>query len=303
VSDGAIRGCVVECYGRRVLVVHDAGAPLSCKVRGRKLDVVAGDEVLIEKHQGSDDWTVGERLARRNVLCRSDSRGLEESIAANLDQLGVVVAPLPACDAFVVDRYVAGACLAGIAPLLIVNKLDLPSDAGDLSYIEPLRKLGLPVHFVSARSGTGLPELILALTGKRTLLAGQSGVGKSSLLNALAGDAIRAIGRLSERSGEGRHTTVSSAIIRQSWGELADSPGVRDYTPAVVPPQDVQRGFMEIGGLAGGCRFQDCLHLREPQCAVQAAVASGAIDPRRYESYRRLLNLNRQLDDKRGWRA
>jgi len=144
VSDGAIRGCVVECYGRRVLVAHDAGAPLACKVRGRRLDVVAGDEVLIEKHEGSDDWTVGERLARRNVLCRSDSRGLEESIAANLDQLGVVVAPLPACDPFVVDRYVAGACLAGIAPLLIVNKLDLPGDAGDLSYIEPLRKLGLP---------------------------------------------------------------------------------------------------------------------------------------------------------------
>ena len=137
----------------------------------------------------------------------------------------------------------------------------------------------------------------------QTLLAGQSGVGKSSLLNALAGDAIRTIGRLSERSGEGRHTTVSSAIIRRPWGELADSPGVRDYTPAVVPPQDVQRGFVEIGGLAGECRFQDCLHLREPQCAVQAAVDSGAIDPRRYESYRRLLSLNRQLDDKRGWRA
>ena len=86
------------------------------------------------------------------MLCRSDSRGLEESIAANLDQLGVVVAPLPVCDPFVVDRYVAGACYAGIAPLLIVNKLDLPGDAGDLSYIEPLRKLGLPVHLVSARS-------------------------------------------------------------------------------------------------------------------------------------------------------
>ena len=302
-SDGAIRGCVVECYGRRVLVAHDAGAPLACKVRGRKLDVVAGDEVMIEKHEGSDDWTVGERLKRRNVLCRSDSRGIEESIAANLDQLGVVVAPLPVCDPFVVDRYVAGACLAGIAPLLIVNKLDLPGDAGDLSYIEPLRRLGLPVHLVSAKSGTGLPELITALTGKRTLLAGQSGVGKSSLLNALAGDAVRAIGRLSERSGEGRHTTVSSAIIRQPWGELADSPGVRDYTPPVVPPQDVQRGFTEIGALAGGCRFQDCLHLREPQCAVQAAVDAGTVDPRRYESYRRLLNLNRQLDEKRGWRA
>ena len=180
------------------------------------------------------------------MLCRSDSRGLEESIAANLDQLGVVVAALPVCDPFVVDRYVAGACLAGIAPLLIVNKLDLPGDAGDLS--SSSRCAGSACRSTSFRHGRepACPNSSSALTGTRTLLAGQSGVGKSSLLNALAGDAIRAIGRLSERSGEGRHTTVSSAIIRQPWGELADSPGVRDYTPPVVPPQDVQRGFTEI---------------------------------------------------------
>jgi len=303
VSAGALRGTVVECYGRRVLVAPPQGAPLPCKLRGRKLDVVAGDEVRIEWHAGSDDWTVVERLDRRNVLSRSDSRGLVESIAANLDQLGVVVAPVPVCDPFVVDRYVAGACYAGIAPLLVVNKLDVPDDAGTLDWIAPFRNLGFPVVSVSAHTGAGLPELIAHLSGRRTLLAGQSGVGKSTLFNTLAGDALRATGRLSERSGEGRHTTVSSAVLRLSWGELADSPGVRDYAPPVVPPQQVQRGFPEIVALAGGCRFQDCVHLREPQCAVQAAVAAGGVDPRRYESYRRLLNLNRQLDEKRGWRA
>jgi ribosome biogenesis GTPase len=154
---------------------------------------------------------------------------------------------------------------------------------------------------VSARSGAGLQGLVERLTGRRSLLAGQSGVGKSSLLNALAGEAVRAIGGLSQGSGEGRHTTVSSAILRTPWGEIADSPGVRDYAPPVVPLKDVQLGFDEIASLARECRFLDCLHLREPQCAVQAAVESGAIDPRRYESYRRLLNLTRQLDEKRGW--
>lgn len=296
-------GCVVEAYGRRVVVARSGGDRISCKVRGRSLEAVAGDQVRVSLEASDDEWTVIERLPRRNVLCRSDSRGRTESIAANLDQLGVVVAARPACDPFIVDRYLAGASYAGIATLLVVNKLDLPADAGDLSFVEPLRTIGIPVVQVSAHAGTGLDALIAVLSGHRTMLAGQSGVGKSSLLNALAGEALRATGALSTASGEGRHTTVSSAILQVPWGELADSPGVRDYAPPVVPLQDVQSGFIEIAALARGCRFQDCVHSREPQCAVQAAVASGKIDPRRYESYRRLLNLTRQLEEKRGWRG
>jgi len=297
------KGCVVEAFGRRVLVERPDGTRVPCKLRRRNLSVVAGDDVLIELPPGDDEWTVTERLPRRNVLERSDSRGRSESLAANLDQLGVVVAPRPACDPFIVDRYFAGAACAGIAPLLIVNKSDLPPETGDLDYVEAYRSLGIPVVSVSARSGEGLEDLVRQLSGKRSLLAGQSGVGKSSLLNALAGEAVRATGRLSEGSGEGRHTTVSSAILRTPWGEIADSPGVRDYAPPVIPLKDVQLGFVEIAGRAGGCRFLDCLHLREPQCAVRGAVEAGAIDPRRYESYRRLLNLTRELDERRGWRS
>jgi ribosome biogenesis GTPase len=296
-------GCVVEAYGRRVVVARSGGDRLSCKVRGRSLEVVAGDLVRVSLEASDDEWTVIERLPRRNVLCRSDSRGRAESIAANLDQLGVVVAPRPACDPFIVDRYLAGASYAGIATLLVVNKQDLPAGSGDLSFVETLRAIGIPVVAVSAHAGTGLDALIAALSGQRTMLAGQSGVGKSSLLNALAGEALRATGALSASSGEGRHTTVSSAILQVPWGELADSPGVRDYAPPVVPLPDVQSGFIEITALARGCRFQDCLHSREPQCAVQAAVAAGQIDARRYESYRRLLNLTRQLEERRGWRG
>ena len=294
-------GCVVESYGRRVVVERVGGERVPCKLRRRNLDLVAGDQVRIRFEPGDDEWTVTERLPRRNVLTRSDSRGRAESLAANLDQLGVVIAPRPACDPFMVDRYLAGARYAGIDALLIVNKQDLPEDTGDLSFVDVYRALGLPVVPVSARSGTGLDALVAALAGRRSLLAGQSGVGKSSLLNALAGEAVRATGRLSEGTGEGRHTTVSSAILRTPWGEIADSPGVRDYAPPPVALKDVQLGFPEVAGRAHECRFLDCLHLREPQCAVQAAVQSGAIDARRYESYRRLLNLTRQLTEKRGW--
>lgn len=300
-TDRGDTGCVVESYGRRAVVERAGGDRVVCKLRRRDLDLVAGDDVRIEFRSGDDEWTVTERLPRRNVLCRSDSRGRSESLAANLDQLGVVVAPRPACDPFIVDRYLAGARYAGIASLLIVNKQDLPGAAGELSFVEPYRALGLPVFVVSAHTRAGLDALIEQLSGRRSLLAGQSGVGKSSLLNTLAGEAVRATGRLSEGSGEGRHTTVSSAILRTPWGEIADSPGVRDYAPPVVPLKDVQLGFIEIAARAHECRFLDCLHLREPQCAVQAAVASGAIDARRFESYRRLMNLTRQLDERRGW--
>jgi ribosome biogenesis GTPase len=301
VSEREDTGCVVESYGRRVVVARADAESVPCKLRRRDLDLVAGDEVRIAVSPGDDEWTVIERLPRRNVLCRSDSRGRSESLAANLDQLGVVIAPRPACDPFIVDRYLAGAAQAGISTLLVVNKQDLCAEGDDLSFVEPLRAIGLPVVAVSARTGTGLDELVARLSGRRSLLAGQSGVGKSSLLNALAGEALRATGHLSSGSGEGRHTTVSSSILKTPWGEIVDSPGVRDYAPPLVPAREVQHGYLEIAGLAAGCRFPDCLHMREPQCAVRAAAESGQIDARRYESYRRLMNLTRQLGERRGW--
>ena len=142
--------------------------------------------VRIEPDPADDDWTVTDRLDRRNVLCRSDSRGLDESIAANLDQLAIVVAPRPPSDPFIVDRYLAGAAYAGITALLVVNKQDLPPEERELEFLADLERASLRVYRVSARSGAGLADLRSALAGQRTLLAGQSGVGKSSLFNTLS---------------------------------------------------------------------------------------------------------------------
>lgn len=304
-------GCVVESYGRRVVVLTADDPPerLSCKIRGRRTAVVAGDRVTLEPESGTPGpaaaWVVADCLPRRNVLQRTDSRGGVEDIAANLDQLGIVVAPRPTCDPFIVDRYLAGAGYADIQPFLILNKQDLVGSPGfgpdEFAFLDVYRRIGVPVVTVSAKHGTGLDELKARLEGRRTLLAGQSGVGKSSLTNALCQGAYRATSELSTGSGQGKHTTVSSAIVQLPWGELTDSPGVRDYAPPVMPLPDIQRGYLEIIQRAPGCRFQDCLHLREPQCAVQAAVQAGEIDSRRLESYRRLVNLTRQLDEKRGW--
>jgi ribosome biogenesis GTPase len=296
-------GCVVESYGRRVVVARSPADRVTCKLRGRKLEVVVGDGVRIEPDRPDGDWTVTERLPRRNVLRRSDSRGMDESIAANLDQVAVVIAPRPPSDPYVADRYLAGAAYAGIEALLVVNKQDLPSPERELDFVAPLERAGLTAYRVSARTGAGLDGLRAALSGRRTLFAGQSGVGKSSLFNALSGSDIRSTRTLSDASGEGRHTTVSSAILMLPWGELVDSPGVRDYAPPIVPLRSVQDGYTEIARLAESCRFQDCLHQREPDCAVRAAVDAGTVTERRYESYRRLLNLVRQLTERRGWRS
>jgi ribosome biogenesis GTPase len=300
---------VVESYGRRVVVLADDTAErLSCKIRGRRTAVVAGDRVRLEPESdavGTNEWVVAECLPRHNVLQRTDSRGGVEDIASNLDQLGIVVAPRPTCDPFIIDRYLSGAEYAGIEGFLILNKQDLLGSPGfgpdEFAFLDVYRGIGVPVVTVSAKHGTGLDELKARLEGRRTLLAGQSGVGKSSLTNALCQGVYRATSELSAGSGQGKHTTVSSAIVQLPWGELTDSPGVRDYAPPVMPLPDIQRGYREIIQRAPGCRFQDCLHLREPQCAVQAAVQAGEIDLRRLESYRRLVNLTRQLDEKRGW--
>ncbi len=282
---------------------------LSCKVRGRRLEIVAGDGVALAQESDAADgaWLVADRLPRRNVLQRTDNQGNAEDLAANLDQLGIVVAPRPPCDLFIVDRYLAGAAYAGIEPLLILNKLDLIGaefTAADFAFLEAYERIDVPVVRISAKKGIHLDELVERLRNRRTLLAGQSGVGKSSLTNTLCGGTPRATSELSVGTGAGRHTTVSSAIVQLPWGELADSPGVRDYAPPAVEPQAVQTGFIEIATRSAACRFQDCLHLREPQCAVQDAAAAGEIDPRRLESYRHLLTLSRQLEEKRrGWRS
>ncbi len=296
-------GLVVESFGRRVRVRLADGAVISCNLRGRRLDVAVGDQVTLTVGPDRSDGIVESRLPRRNVLARCDSRGLPESIAANLDQLAVVVAPQPVCDPFIVDRYAAGAWLADMVPLVIVNKGDLDAEGSTLDFLPSLERAGMRVLRVSAKRREGLPALIEALRDRRTLFVGQSGVGKSSLLNALLGADTRTTRALSDSSGEGRHTSVSSAIFACPWGEIADSPGVRDFAPALASLPMLQHGFPEIAAVGGQCRFQDCLHLREPQCEVQARVLDGRIDARRHESYRRLVNLTRQLVERRGPRG
>jgi ribosome biogenesis GTPase len=268
---------------------------VSCQLKRRSLKPVVGDTVLWDP-EPDGTGTLTEIEPRRSELTRIDSRGRPEIIAANVSQLAIVLAPDPAPDWFLLDRYLAAAELGGFAGLIVFNKTDLapatPAELGDYA------ALGYPACRTSAARGDGLAALAAAMRGKRSTLIGQSGVGKSSLLNALVGDAIQSVGELSGKSGQGRHTTTTAVLYAlPGGGELIDSPGVRDYAPYIAEPRRVAAGFLE--SRIAACRFQDCRHLAEPDCAVKAAVAEGLISARRYASYERLYALTESLQSGR----
>lgn len=296
---GPDTGRVVSAFGKRLTVEDDRGRQWPAFVARRGLRVVCGDRVVFEPAGDDAEAAVTDRLPRTNELTRPDRRGRVEVLAANIDRIVVVVAPEPPTDPFVTDRYLAAAETMGCDAVVVVNKSDLP--AGDDLPLEEYARLGYPVLRVSAASGEGLEALGRSLAGHTSILVGQSGVGKSSLVNALVPGGSAAIQSLSRSTGEGRHTTTASVLhALPEGGGLIDSPGVRDYAPALDDPAIAVQGFREIGRLAGECRFGNCRHLREPGCAVKAAVESGAISRRRYESYRRLRRLIEEVA-KPGW--
>jgi len=292
---------VIAVFGRDMLVRNAAGAELKARVRGRRLEVVCGDNVVCESDPTHGEVNVVEGRPRRTALYRSNLRGVAEPVVANVSQLFVVLAPKPAPDLFVVDRYVAAATSASITSTLVLNKRDLPME-GDLpGELEAYAAAGYRTITCSARSGDGVDELIGVAANKVAVLVGQSGVGKSSLVRRLVPEAVVDVGELVRGNDEGRHTTTTSRMFDlPNGGYLIDSPGVRDFAPAIDRLDSRDMGFAEIARLAPECKFQDCQHIKEPKCAVRAAADSGALHARRYESYKRLRRIYDDLTKARG---
>ncbi|MBV9344967.1 MAG: ribosome small subunit-dependent GTPase A [Gammaproteobacteria bacterium] len=293
-------GCVIATFGRHQLVQHADGAIESARPAGRAHDIVCGDEVRCRRDARHGELHVIEVLPRRSVLYRTNSRGAAEAVLANLNRLLIVLAPLPVPDLFLIDRYLAAAHSARIAASLVLNKSELGVPPPLVAELSAYAALDYPTLPCSASSGAGLAALRAALApGTLAALVGQSGVGKSSLVRGLVPETAIAVGAL-VREEEGRHTTTAARRYELPGGAaLIDSPGVRDYAPAVGALDARSLGFVEVERLAAGCRFADCRHLREPGCAVRAAAESGAVRPRRYESYRRLRRLREALEARR----
>jgi ribosome biogenesis GTPase / thiamine phosphate phosphatase len=293
-----VEGRVVAAFGQRLLVEDAHGGRYPAFVGRRGLRLVCGDRVRWRAAGADSDVAVVERLPRHSELTRPDARGRIEVLAANIDQVVVVCAPEPVSDPFIIDRYLAAAEVMGVAALVACNKIDLPG-AGALEMLDEFRAVGYPVLRVSALTGQGLDVLHTRLVGHCSILVGQSGVGKSSLLNALLPGLDLATAEISAATGEGRHRTTATTLYSlPDGGALLDSPGVRDFAPALGDPRLAAAGFREIVAAAEQCRFTNCRHMREPGCTVKARVEAGTISARRYESYRRLLRLT---EDLRGW--
>lgn len=287
---------VTAAFGRHLLLRTADGGELQARPFGRALGAVCGDQVRFRRDPRHDEVHVVEVLPRRNALWRANSRGGAEAVVANLDQLLVVLAPLPVPELFVVDRYLAAASAADIPATLILNKSDLGVPPELAAELTAYGAAGYPLLRCTAHGDGGLEELRAALkSSSLAALVGQSGVGKSSLVRALLPQAQVAIGAL-VREEEGRHTTTAARLFELPQGALLiDSPGVRDFAPAVSALDERTLGFPEVARLGAQCRFSDCRHLREPGCAVRAAAEAGTLHARRYESYRRLRRLREEL--------
>ena len=282
-------GLVVARFRSHALVEDPASEVVDCRLLGRRLRPVVGDNV--EWRREPDGTCIVQAVQPRDsTLRRLDFRGRPEVIAANLSQLIMVLAPHPPPDWFLLDRYLCAAELAGLKAVIAYNKMDLVDRAPKA--LEIYRKVGYTVVVTSALEKTGLDLVEHVLGGERSALIGQSGVGKSSLFNELLGENVQRVGQLSGKLLQGRHTTTTSVLHRHpDGGEIIDSPGVRNYVPYIERPGDVQLGFREFVSRRDGCRFDDCTHRAEPDCAIKSALEDGAIDRERYENYGKLYEL------------
>jgi ribosome biogenesis GTPase len=294
---------VTAAFGRH-LRVRAGNQELKARPSGRRLSIVCGDRVRCEVDRKHDEVLIVEVLPRRTLLARANVRGESEPVVANLSRLVVVIAPVPKPDYFVVDRYLCAATAAGISGALALNKSDLDAPEDLREEVAAYVGAGYAPLQCSAAAGDGLSALRELLSSGTSVLVGQSGVGKSSLVRALLPQADVTTGELM-REEEGRHTTTASRAYEldpgtSSGGVLIDSPGVRDFAPAIDALDERTLGFPELAARQANCRFLDCKHLQEPGCAVIAAVETREMHARRYESYRRLRRLYADLVEARG---
>ena len=271
----------------------------------RPMRIATGDHVRIALLSPTEG-VIEEVLPRRNALSRARAEvETEQVMMANVDLAALVFAvrePEPRLD--LLDRYLALCAQAAIPALILINKCDLGLDQPISDAIALYASLGYTVLLTSARDGSGLEELRLRLAGRTSLLTGPSGVGKSSLMNALLPDAAQRTGAISEATGQGRHTTTGARLLPlPEGGWLADSAGIRELALWNAPAEELPRLFVELAPVADDCEYEDCSHADgEEGCALRAALAAGRITPSRWASFERLLTEARERE-RPLWRA
>lgn len=299
-------GVAITRFGKH-LAVEPAlpatpGEVVRCRIRTNIASPVAGDRVVWRRQPAEAEGLpstgiVVACLPRHSELQRPDNYGKLKTIAANIDRVVVVFAPLPAPASMLLDRYLAACEASKLSPILLLNKNDLTSDGG---YAEAERlatlyaQVGYQVLRCSSHTEHGLQALRHALCGHTSVFVGQSGVGKSSLVNTLLPGTALATREVSTSSGLGQHTTTSARLFHlsdvagQPGGDLIDSPGVREFNLWHVNANTLEAAFIDFEPFRGQCRFRDCRHLREPDCALREAAARGDLTPERLDNFLRI---------------
>jgi ribosome biogenesis GTPase len=296
---GAWRGRVLEVHGLETYVAPAAGPPVRCTTRRllrslateQRHPVAAGDWVHVV------EGAIHSVEPRRASLCR-ESRGRRHVIVANVDQVVIVgSAAQPDLKPALIDRLLVAAEAAGIRPLVCLNKADLVEPGSLVPLAGVYARMGYPVVLCSAATGMGLDRLAAELPGRVTAVVGQSGVGKSSLLNALDPGLALPVAAVSRENEKGRHTTTTARLVPHRFdGSFVDTPGVRQFALWQLVPAEAPSAFRDLRPLANLCRFPDCTHDHETDCAVKHAVADGLLDTRRWESCRQLAGAGSSRD-------
>lgn len=286
-----LKGRIVAHLGKALIIEDEEGNTARCKKRTQLEQPAVGDYVewIRTEH---DAGRVEKILERDSLLSRPSKNGKTRPVAANLDQIVVILAVKPNIDPLLLDQYMIVCEFQKIAPLIVLNKVDLLDDEsrkGINELVAIYKDLNYDVVEVSATDKTGLDDLRERLRDKTSLLVGQSGVGKSTITNALLPDLALQTKTLSTSSGLGKHTTTASTLYKlPEGGDIIDSPGVNIFGLAHIKEHNLAFGFREINSAADHCKYNNCLHVKEPKCAVKDRVESGSISKQRYLRYLKL---------------
>ena len=296
-SGNLIPGRVVSAHGLKSRVLADDGQLYECVVRQvlkslsieQRSAVVAGDHVLI-RAASTLDGMIEQVKPRRGVISRT-SRGQQHILVANVDYLLIITsAAEPGLKPALIDRFLLTAQQCDLQPVVVINKIDLVDSVSLQPMLGVYAAMGFRVLMTSAETGVNIDYLRCLLKGKQTALAGQSGVGKSSLLNAIQPGLGLAVAKVSQDNDKGRHTTTAAKLIpMQDGGAVFDTPGIRQFQLWDISASEVAGLMPDLRPYVSACRYPDCLHLSEDECAVKHAVADGRIDARRYDAYCHLL--------------
>ncbi len=288
---------VITSYGSHGVVRTEDETLLECRYRRKLGRPLCGDNILVKPDYPVRQASLEKILPRHSCFYRGDARLRKHAVAANLDQIVIVVCPYPEPPFHLLDRYLVAVENLNLEALLIFNKADLKADYPKVSkrmdtQFEYLHSLGYPILETSCKSGLGTTELESALLNKCSILVGQSGVGKSSLINTIFPERELQTRAVSNATQKGRHTTTATTLyFLPRGGQIIDSPGVWEFGLWTMPAAELAHGFIEFNRWSQDCKFTNCLHTHEPDCGVKAALMEGKLPEPRYKAYAQALDM------------